>query len=380
MTCKLKNSRTKMTETEDSNQRKNSVIDELLESSKSKEKCMYEEFKGVQYSIDSKKILNSENSFVNQLVPIKYQFAIEAFVNGCANNWMPNEVPMQDDIRDWEQLNKHEKRFILLHLGFIGTAESLIANNIVHSIYKHVTNPDCRQYLLRQAYEEALHTWTFMYINNSLHIDQEVVFNMHRNVKVIIEKDEFAMRLTKSASDASIDTTTTEGIREFVRNLVGYYVIVEGIYFYGGFPMMIAPSHQNKMKGLGKQIEFILRDESVHLGFGIDLINTIFEENPEVLNEEFKQEITDLIIQAVKYEEQYIRYSLEVPVFDLVAEDVIETVKFFANRRLEKLGLKAVFHGAKNKLGYLSTLMDKPSESNFFETINSSYRADKLDF
>ncbi|MCK5787805.1 MAG: ribonucleotide-diphosphate reductase subunit beta [Chlamydiia bacterium] len=343
-------------------------------------KSEYENLSGDVVSVNDKRLLNAPDSDINQIVPIKYQFAIEAFACGCANNWMPNEVPMSDDISDWENLSVAERRFLLIGLGFIGTAESLIANNIVHSVYKYITNPECRQYLLRQAYEEALHTWTFLYITTSLHIDQDTVFNMHKNVEPIMIKDEFAMKITSSISGKDINTTTVEGVQELLRNLVGYYVIVEGIYFYGGFPMMLAPASQKKMQGLGKQIEFILRDESVHLGFGIDLINSIIEENPEVWTSEFKDDIIEMIKKAVALEENYINYALREPVFSIYPGDVIETVKFFANRRLEKIGLPIQYKGANNKLGYLSTLLDYSSEQNFFETTVSSYRVDQLEF
>lgn len=340
----------------------------------------YKDLVGKFTKLEDKMLLNAKDCDINQIVPIKYKFAIEAFENGCANNWMPNEVPMGDDVRDWETLTAEERRFILIGLGFIGTAESLIANNIVHSIYKYVTNPECRQYLLRQSFEEALHTWTFIYITDSLQISQDVVFNMHKNVEAITLKDDFAMKITKSVSDKEIDTSTIDGAQEFVRNLIGYYVIVEGIYFYGGFPMLLAPASQKKMMGIGKQVEFILRDESVHLAFGIDLINSIFEEYPEIRTKEFEEEIINLIVKAVEYEEAYIKFALRTPVFNLRAEDVIGTVKFFANRRLEKLGLTPVFGEAVNRLAYLSALLDYSAECNFFETTVSQYRADKLNF
>lgn len=332
-------------------------------------------------SVDDKHVLNVADADINQIVPIKYKFAIEDFAMGCANNWMPNEVQMQPDLNDWMTLTDDEKRLILLCLGFIGTAESLIANNIVHSVYRYVTNPECRQYLLRQGFEEALHTWTFMYITESLQIDQSVVFNMHKNVDVIKNKDEFAMKLTKSMSQQKIDTTTLDGIRDFIMNLVGYYVIVEGIYFYGGFPLLLWPSaHSNKMNGLATQIQLILRDESIHLSFGIDLINTIIDENPDVWTEEFQMRIFNIIVEAVRYEEDYLRYLLKTSVFGLDVEDVIETVKYFANRRLEKIRLPIAFDGAKHKLNTVASLMDVLQEQNFFERRVTSYRVDKLDF
>lgn len=332
-------------------------------------------------NINNKSILGVDDADINQIVPIKYRWAIESFEIGCANNWMPNEVPMDKDLSDWITLTEAEKRLILICLGFIGTAESLIANNIVHSVYKYITNPECRQYLLRQGYEEALHTWTFMYITESLSIDQDMIFNMHKNLDVIKEKDEFAMKMTSGMSNNSIDTSTTKGIQELILNLVGFYVIVEGIYFYGGFPVLLAASSSsNKMNGLAKQIQFIMRDESVHLNFGIDLINTIKEEHPEAWTKEFQQEITNMIRTAVDYEAKYLEYILEEPVFGITVTEAVEAVKFYANRRLEKIGLQVQYPGAVNKLENQSALVDIAAEENFFEQRVTSYRVDQLDF
>src|ERR1051326_3133674 len=168
------------------------------------------------------------------------------------------------------------------NLGFFSTAESLVGNNIVLAIFKYITNPEARQYLLRQAFEEAIHTHTFHYIVESFSLDQREVFNMYHEVNSIRDKDVFEMKLTEDILRPDFTTETPEGIRQFLKNLVGFYVIMEGIFFYSGFVMILSFHRQNRMTGVGEQFQYILRDETIHLNFGIDMINTIKEENPEI--------------------------------------------------------------------------------------------------
>src|SRR5258707_4421575 len=196
---------------------------------------------------EDKRLLNCRAVDVNQLMPLKYKWAWEHYLNGCANHWMPTEVPMQRDIELWKsnKFTADERLVIMRNLGFFSTAESLVGNNIVLAIFKHITNPEARQYLLRQAFEEAVHTQTFHYIAESLSLDQREVFNMYHEVNAIQDKDAFEMKLTKEILRPNFSTETTEGIRKFVKNLVGFYVIMEGIFFYSGFVMIFSFQRQN---------------------------------------------------------------------------------------------------------------------------------------
>lgn len=231
---------------------------------------------------EQKRLVNCVAIDVNQLAPLKYRWAWEHYLNGCANHWMPTEVPMSRDIELWRsnRLTPEERTVILRNLGFFSTAESIVANNLVLAIYRHITNPECRQYLLRQAFEEALHTHAFHYIVESLALDPHQVFNMYREIPSITRKDEFEMQLTEALLRDDFSTRTSAGLQRFLENLVGFYVIMEGIFFYSGFAMILSFHRQNRMTGIGEQFQYILRDETIHLNFGIDLINGIKEENP----------------------------------------------------------------------------------------------------
>lgn len=328
-----------------------------------------------RFSADDKRLINCNAVDVNQLMPLKYKWAWEHYLNGCNNNWLPTEVPMAKDIELWksDKLTDDERRVIMRNLGFFSTAESLVGNNIVLAIFRHVTNPECRQYLLRQSFEEAVHTHTFHYIVESLSLDQGEVFNMYNEVNSINQKDQFEMKLTAEILDPNFSTQTKEGAQKFLENLIGYYVIMEGIFFYSGFVMMLSFQRQNKMSGVAEQFQYILRDESIHLNFGIDLINSIKEENPELWTQEFQNHIVEKIKVAVELEIQYAEDCLPRGILGLSASMFREYVQHIADRRFERIGLKAIY-GSKNPFPWMSETIDLGKEKNFFETRVTEYQ------
>lgn len=322
-----------------------------------------------------KRLINCSRVDVNQLMPIKYKWAWEHYINGCANHWMPNEVPMGKDIETWKSdaFSADERRVIMRNLGFFSTAESLVGNNLVLAIFKHVTNPECRQYLLRQAFEEALHTHAFHYIVESLNLDEGQVFNMYNEINSIHNKDKFEMELTADVMKDGFDTSTQAGAQRFLENLIGFYVIMEGIFFYSGFAMILSFHRQNKMTGIGEQFQYILRDETIHLNFGIDLINGIKEENPDLWSKSFQSHVTDLIDHAKTLEIQYANDCLPKGILGLTAPMFTEYVQYIADRRLERIGLKAQY-GSKNPFPWMSETIDLNKEKNFFETRVTEYQ------
>jgi ribonucleoside-diphosphate reductase beta chain len=320
-------------------------------------------------------LINCNTVDVNQLMPLKYKWAWEHYLNGCANNWLPTEVPMGKDIETWKSnaLTADERLVIMRNLGFFSTAESLVGNNIVLAIFKHVTNPEARQYLLRQSFEEAVHTHTFHYIVESLALDQSEIFNMYNEVNTIHDKDKFEMDLTAAILEPGFDTSTPENAQKFLENLIGYYVIMEGIFFYSGFVMILSFHRQNKMTGIGEQFQYILRDETIHLNFGIDLINGIKEENPGLWTPEFQKRIVEKVRQAVELEYAYAEDCLPRGILGLSAPMFREYVQHIADRRLERIGLKAQY-GSKNPFPWMSETIDLGKEKNFFETRVTEYQ------
>ncbi len=322
-----------------------------------------------------KRLINCHQVDVNQLMPLKYQWAWEHYLNGCSNHWMPTEVPMHKDIETWRssRLTEGERRVLLRNLGFFATAESLVGNNLVLAIFRHVTNAECRQYLLRQAFEEAVHTHTFLYVVESLGLDEGEVFNMYREVPAIAHKDEFEMRLTAEILTEGFSTDTPEGAQAFLRNLIGYYLIMEGIFFYTGFVMVLSFHRRNLMTGIGEQFQYILRDETIHLNFGIDLINGIRHENPDLWTPEFQREMVESVREAVKLEIAYAHDCLPRGILGLNGDLFRGYVQHIADRRLERIGLPPQY-GSANPFPWMSETIDLSKEKNFFETRVTEYQ------
>ncbi|MDZ4832767.1 MAG: ribonucleotide-diphosphate reductase subunit beta [Candidatus Melainabacteria bacterium] len=327
-------------------------------------------FNSSRINVDDKRIINCRAD-LNQLVPFKYEWAWQKYLDACANHWMPQEISMSRDIALWKDpngLTDDERLIVKRNLGFFSTADSLVANNLVLAIYRHITNPECRQYLLRQSFEEAVHTHAYQYIIESLGLDEGEIFNMYREVPSIHAKDVFELQFTQELSDPEFVTGTEAADRRFLRNLIGYYIIMEGLFFYVGFVQMLSFGRQNKMTGASEQFQYILRDESMHLNFGVDLINSIKMENPNLWTPEFEQEIIELVLEGVQLEQQYAVDTMPRGVLGLNTDMFTEYLRFIANRRLRQIGIPEQFPGAKNPFPWMSEMIDLKKEKNFFET------------
>lgn len=317
-----------------------------------------------------KKIINGFSD-LNQLVPFKYMWAWEKYLNACANHWMPNEINMSADNATWRDpsgLTEDERRTIMRALGFFSTADSLVANNLVLAVYRHITNPECRQYLLRQAFEEALHTHSYQYVIESLGMDEGEVFNMYREIPSVARKAEWSLKYTQSLSDPTFNTGTLESDQRLLRDLIAFYVVFEGIFFYVGFTQVLSMGRRNKMTGTAEQFQYILRDESMHLNFGIDVINQIKIENPQLWTESFKQEAINMIREGVELEHAYAVDTMPRGILGLNADMFKDYLQFIANRRCAQIGLEQQYPGAVNPFPWMSEIMDLKKEKNFFET------------
>lgn len=328
------------------------------------------EMGAARVQVDDKKIINCRAD-LNQLVPFKYKWAWQKYLDACANHWMPNEINMAADVALWKDpngLTEDERLIIKRNLGFFSTADSLVANNLVLAVYRHITNPECRQYLLRQAFEEALHTHAYQYVIESLGMDEAEVFNMYREVPSVARKATWSLKYTQSLGDPNFHTGTPENDQRLLRDLIAFYVIFEGIFFYVGFTQVLSMGRRNKMTGTAEQFQYILRDESMHLNFGIDVINQIKIENPHLWTDEFKQEAIDMIREGVELEYTYAVDTMPRGILGLNAEMFREYLQFIANRRCAQIGLTQQFPGASNPFPWMSEIMDLKKEKNFFET------------
>jgi ribonucleoside-diphosphate reductase beta chain len=328
------------------------------------------EMGAARVSVDEKAMINCRAD-LNQLVPFKYDWAWQKYLDGCANHWMPQEINMTADVATWKSsdgLTEDERRIVMRSLGYFSTADSLVANNLVLGIYRLVTNPECRQYLLRQAFEEAIHTHAYQYCIESLGMDEGAVFNMYREVPSVAKKAAWSISHTHELSDPNFSTGTIEADQQLLRNLIGFYGVTEGIFFYCGFTQILSMGRRNKMTGVAEQFQYILRDESMHLNFGIDVINQIKLENPHLWTAEFKEEVTQMILEGTALEIEYARDTMPRGVLGMNAAMMEEYLHFIANRRLTQLGLAEQFPGAQNPFPWMSEIMDLRKEKNFFET------------
>jgi len=317
-----------------------------------------------------KRIINGKTD-VNQLVPFKYKWAWEKYLATCSNHWMPQEINMSRDIATWKDpqaLSEDERRIIKRNLGFFVTADSLAANNIVLGTYRHITAPECRQFLLRQAFEEAIHTHAYQYIVESLGLDESEIFNAYHEVKSIRDKDEFLIPFINAIMDPNFVTGTPEADQKLLKSLIVFACLMEGLFFYVGFTQILAMGRQNKMTGAAEQYQYILRDESMHCNFGIDLINTIKLENPHLWTPQFKAEIKALFEHAVELEYRYAEDTMPRGVLGLNASMFKGYLRYIANRRATQIGLEALFPNEENPFPWMSEMIDLKKERNFFET------------
>jgi len=328
------------------------------------------EMGAARVEVDDKRMINCRAD-LNQLVPFKYDWAWQKYLDGCANHWMPQEVNMTADVALWKAedgLTEEERRIVMRSLGYFSTADSLVANNLVLAIYRLISNPECRQYILRQAFEEAIHTHAYQYCIESLGMDEGEVFNMYREVPSVAKKAAWSLKHTHSLSDPQFNTGTTEDDQELLRNLIAFYVVTEGIFFYCGFTQILSMGRRNKMTGVAEQFQYILRDESMHLNFGIDVINQIKLENPSLWTAEFQEEVIQMILEGTQLEIQYANDTMPRGVLGMNSAMMEEYLQFIANRRLSQLGLPEYFSGAQNPFPWMSEMMDLRKEKNFFET------------
>lgn len=325
---------------------------------------------------NERRLINGKDDVV-KLSPIKYQWAWDAYHAGNANHWLPQEIQMQKDIEQWNTpgvLTDNEKHVIKTALGFFTTADSLVANNLVLLVYSKITAPECRMYLLRQAYEEAIHTHSYQHIVQSLGLDEEEIFEKYKTVDAIYNKDGFVNGLSSGLV----------GVRKIyplilLEALIDFYVIMEGIFFYASFAAIMSFKRRNLLPGTVEQFQYIMRDESMHMNFGIDLINGIKAENPHLWTEDFKNAIQNKIARAVELESDYAKVLVGSGMLGMSSNSFREYVEYIADRRLLSIGLQATF-GTKNPFQWMSTISDLSKQKNFFESRVTEYQQGSLEW
>lgn len=326
-------------------------------------------------------LLNENIAGVNQIFPQHNLWAWELYMAAIKNNWLPTEIGMQKDIEHWRSktISEDEKFVIKRCLGFFAGSESLVGNNLLLNIFKYVTDPECRSYIGRQNYEEGLHNLTIIYICQSLGLDKNEIYEAYKNIPSIKAKDDFLMNITSDISRNDFSTKSIEGKRELLRNIITYYIVCEGIFFYSGFAMLLSFKRQNKFPGISEQIQYTLRDESLHIKFGTELINHIRLQYPKVWTKEFEKDTLSHIDKAVELEVQYAHDVLPRGILGLSASMFIDYMGYIAKRRLDSLGLPSdKYTKHRNPFPWMSEVIDLPKNKNFFETRVTEYQVGGL--
>ncbi len=306
------------------------------------------------------------------LKPVTYPWAMDLYDQAVANTWFPNEIQLGEDLADFKKMTDEERHAITFLMSYFNPNELLVNKALAFGVYPYINAPECHLYLAKQMWEEANHCMSFEYVLETFPIDRAQAYDSHVTVPSMKAKEEFEVKFIKRMTEETLDIKTTEGKKDFVRNLVAYNIILEGIWFYSGFMVALSFRQRNLLRNFGSLMDWVIRDESLHLQFGINLILTVLEENEDLQEEEFAHEIRQMIIGAVEMEEAYNRALLPTGILGLNADYVNQYVKYLADRRLEELGFDP-YYNVSNPAKWMATANDTLQLVNFFEATNTSY-------
>ncbi len=306
------------------------------------------------------------------LKPVSYPWAYELYNQAVANTWFPNEIQLGEDLADFARMSEDEHHALTHLMSYFNPNELLVNKALAFGVYPYVNAAECHLYLAKQMWEEANHCMAFEYVLETFPIDREKAYRSHVDVPSMAAKEEFEFHYIRRMAEQTLDISTVEGKQDFVRNLVAYNVILEGIWFYSGFMAALSFRQRNLLRNFGSLIDWIVRDESLHLKFGMNLILTVLDENPDIATPEFSEEIRTMIVDAVAMEENYNHDMLPNGILGLNADYINDYVKYLADRRLEELGFDTEYNVA-NPAKWMATANDTLELVNFFEATNTSY-------
>jgi len=309
------------------------------------------------------------------LHPFRYKWAYDLYMQAVRNTWFPHEIALKEDLDDWAQMTDDERHAVTFLMGFFNPAELIVNRSIALGIYPYLKSPECHLYLAKQMWEEANHCVAFEYVLETFPFDREKIYELHLQTASMQAKEDYIMRYMKRMTEGTLDVSTLEGKKDFLRNLVATNIVMEGIWFYSGFMVALSFRQRNQLRNFGSMINWVIRDESLHLKFGINLVHGVLEENPELLTEEFANEIRTLIIEGVDLEVSYNKDLFPVGILGLNADYVNQYVQYVTDRRMEELGFPK-HYGATNPAKWMSAATDVYELVNFFEAQNTSYEVD----
>jgi ribonucleoside-diphosphate reductase beta chain len=309
------------------------------------------------------------------LHPLNYKWAYDLYNQAVRNTWFPHEIALKEDLEDWAKMTEDERHAVKFLMAFFNPAELIVNRSLALGVYPYLKSPECHLYLAKQMWEEANHCVAFEYVLETFPFDREKIFSLHLGVPSMQAKEAYINKYMKRMMDDKLDIETPDGKKDFIRNLVATNIVMEGIWFYSGFMVALSFRQRNQLRNFGSMINWVIRDESLHLKFGMTLIHNILEENAVLLTEDFATEIRDIIVEGVNLEVNYNKDLFPNGILGLNADYVNQYVMYVCDRRLEELGLPK-YYNVTNPAKWMSTATDVFELVNFFEAQNTSYEVD----
>jgi len=309
------------------------------------------------------------------LRPMKYPVFYEMYRNAIRNTWTVEEVDLASDVNDLRgRMSAAERHLVQRLVAFFATGDSIVANNLVLSLYKHINSPEARLYLSRQLYEEALHVQFYLTLLDTYVADPEErarAFAAIQTIPSIRRKAEFSLRWMESVNDLE-RLATAQDRRRFLLNLICFAACIEGLFFFAAFAYVYFLRSKGLLNGLAAGTNWVFRDESGHMAFAFAVIDTVRREEPSLLDAELRGAIVQMIEEAVACEAAFADDVLSLGVAGLSPRDMRSYLEFVADRRLLALGLPVRF-GSKNPFSFMD-LQDVQELANFFERRVSAYQ------
>ncbi len=324
----------------------------------------------------AKRIINGRETMAFNLLPLKYNWAYDLYRTMKNNHWEPEDIPMQKDLEQWKSpaaVSENERWIIRMGIGYFSAAEGIVGDNIIHVVREMVTAPELKLVLGRHAHEENIHADSLLYMISSLGINPHECEAMFEQIETVRRKNEFVTRISKELR-RELDLTDPENKKLLAKNMFVFGQCMEGTQFYGLFGMILSLYRQNKFPGIGQMFRYTLRDESNHIEVFRNLLMDLIEENPEIWTADFQRELTELMIEAVSLEKEFIHDCLPVNSVGLGAEEFTQYIDYIADRRLTGVGLAPLNPGIGNPFPWLAEMMDITKEQNFFEGRVTEYQ------
>ena len=308
------------------------------------------------------------------LRPMRYPHFYDRFRDAIKNTWTVEEVDLHSDLADLHRLSSAERHLVSRLVAFFATGDTIVANNLVLNLYQHVNCPEGRLYLSRQLFEEAVHVQFYLTLLDTYVPDDEerfAAFAAIENIPSIKRKADFCFRWIGSVF-ALRRLVTAEDRRAFLLNLICFAACIEGLFFYGAFAYVYFLRSRGLLHGLASGTNWVFRDESIHMAFAFDVVETIRHEEPELFDEAMADQVRAMLAEAADCEAQFAEDLLGQGIPGLSLVDMREYLEHVADRRLAQLGLDPVYR-ARNPFGFME-LQDVQELSNFFERRVSAYQ------